>query len=265
MRLFLTLVILCSRLIAVEINPVVHKPTPVLQRYELKQDDLYVYNSIQQISSAFNLPKDEFVVIKPLYDNVLPELVEFKTLIKKGFGIEIVFVSFGKEGLMKTNKGRDFNSKYLGYRVDSGGFERTKKSNAILIQGDQTKQGILKTVAHEMTHVMQDNEPQLYKILQGVNELVDKEFKSNLYNLLNMNANNSNMKLSSNDLENELTSYIVEFCASEPRSFWVPILETIEEVPIGTIEREKLNSEAETIIKIFCVWADNYKKKSRLK
>jgi len=264
LKLLLALAILCSQLIATEQKQTLYQAESVLQRYELNQDDLYVFNSIQQISLSFKLPKDENVIIKPLYDKVPLELENFKKLIKKGFGVDIVWVDFGEEGLLKTNKGRDFKSKYLGYRVDSGGYHRDKKSSAILVHATQGKQTALETVAHEMVHVMQDNEPELYKLLQGANELVDQEFKTSLYTQLMIGANNANMKLSSNDLENELTSYIVQIHASNSRSFWLPILETIEEVPVGTLERIKLGTVGETVIEIFSAWARIYKKKQRL-
>ena len=102
MRLLLALAILCSQLIATEQKQTLYQAESILQRYELNQDDLYVFNSIQQISLSFKLPNDETVIIKPLYDKVPLELENFKKLIKKGFGVDIVWVDFGEEGLLKT-------------------------------------------------------------------------------------------------------------------------------------------------------------------
>lgn len=270
MRLLLiTVAILCNQLIAQDIKSV--SPNIIGgpdfyskgDRPQMSLDDLYVYNSIQQISEAFNLPKNEFFLIKPKYSNFYPEMNKFKEMIKKGFGVDIVWVEFGNAGVPTTNKGRKIEATYLGYRVDSTRGGKFKKSKAVLISVNQSKQDLFKTIAHELVHVMQDEEPEFYTLLQGVNKTVDSEFKSYIYSELRRLSKESNMKVDSKGLEDELTAYIVQSSVSDPLSFWAPILENIEGIPEGTIERKKLGSVEEAITKIFVAWVDSYRRKEK--
>lgn len=258
MRLLLIALILIHQWALAEIKPTSLNQESVFyseaQRYELKQDDLYVFNSIQQISAAFKLSGDENVIIKPLYDNVPEPFNNIKAMIKKGYGVDIVWVDFGPDRIMKTNKGRDFGgTKFLGYRVQN--------SNAILVQGiDESGPDIMKTIAHELTHVMQHNEPKLYEILKKFNNHVTKDYKNQLFYQLNFTRKKSNIELSKEDFEDELIAYIVGDCGKQ-KSFWLSLAESIESLPSGSFERTKLDEPSEIIIKIFIKWNEVHKLK----
>lgn len=181
-----------------------------------------VKSAVEQINKGFGLENGESVVINEVKGD--KRLDAFAKAIKQAFGVDIGWVDFGKNGEMKTNKGRSFNGgRYNGYRVAG--------QKAILLDTKSAK--LLDTLGHELTHVLEEEHPEIYRTLvqiakERVPETKQRALRKALDAAVSSETDGKQTAISEREYESELVAYVVGEQAGNSK-FWGEVFSALDD------------------------------------
>ena len=194
--------------------------------------------AVQEINQEFNLTDGETVQIQEAPAN--KRMSTIAKAIKQAFGTDVVWVNFGQNQQITTNRGRSFGA-FNGMRV--GG------RNAILL--DASNPQFLNTLGHELTHVLETKYPQIYAQLVALaRERIPAEAQTTLRNRLSgAMQQESGRTLDEGLFESELVAEMIGEQAIDPQ-FWIDVFNSAGD---RTFAQDFINTIQDIIKKLLAV------------
>ena len=195
-------------------------------------------SAVQEINQEFNLTGGESVQIQEAPAN--KRMSTIAKAIKQAFGTDVVWVNFGENQQITTNRGRSFGA-FNGMRV--GG------RNAILL--DASNPQFLNTLGHELTHVLETKYPQIYAQLVALaRERIPAEAQTALRNRLSgAMQQESGRTLDENLFESELVAEMIGEQSIDPQ-FWIDVFNSSTD---RTFAQDFINTIQDIIKKLLAV------------
>jgi len=195
-------------------------------------------SAVQEINQEFNLTGGESVQIQEAPAN--KRMSTIAKAIKQAFGTDVVWVNFGENQQITTNRGRSFGA-FNGMRV--GG------RNAILL--DASNPQFLNTLGHELTHVLETKYPQIYAQLVALaRERIPAEAQTALRNRLSGAMQRESGRVLDEALfESELVAEMIGEQAIDPQ-FWIDVFNSSAD---RTFAQDFINTIQDIIKKLLAV------------